>query len=303
MEKIKEIPAWNNLFMTCFEEQAIDRIRRFAKLSESMGYSVALGFSGGKDSQVCYDLCVRAGINFTAYFNRSFESRTTLDFIKKHYPNVIWRHDHNYGYIENIRVCHNGFLPTVETAYCCKDYKHNPKYADASSIVGVRKAESAKRKESTPIEIKNKRTQKRHSEIINKYFEDYCQRTGATSVIVLKPIVDWSDSDIWAYIKRHNLPVNPEYKETTRVGCIVCPKANFLSNVKSLMKYPKLINAFIMAREKGGSNIDWIITSDGIDYENDKCYYICRWLNHSFRPFTNTQLVKYLQFREVYDNM
>lgn len=34
-----------------------------------MGFEVCLGFSGGKDSQVCYDLCKRSGIEFKAYYN------------------------------------------------------------------------------------------------------------------------------------------------------------------------------------------------------------------------------------------
>ena len=63
--------------------------------------------------------------------------------------------------------------------------------------------------------------------------------------------VNWTDKDIWDYIHRHNLPVNPEYKTFKRVGCIVCPKANFSSNGISLLKYPKLIDAFIKARIRG----------------------------------------------------
>lgn len=53
------------------------------------------------------------------------------------------------------------------------------------------------------------------------------------------------------------------------------------------MKYPKLIDAIIRAR--AGENCDWVITSDNKDYSNDKVYYVCRWLNHSFRPFTQAQ--------------
>lgn len=40
---------------------------------------------------------------------------------------------------------------------------------------------------------------------------------------------------------------------------------------------------------------------DNKDYSNDKVYYICRWLNHSFMPFTAKQEKLYLKFREKYD--
>lgn len=267
-----------------------------------MGFDICLGFSGGKDSQVCYDLCKRAGVPFKAYYNRSFESPVTMKFIRENYPDVIWRHDHNYGFIENIRIVHGGFLPTVQIAYCCNNYKHNPKYVDACSITGVRKAESAKRKERTTFSVKNKTTLKKNQAIIDEYFEEHCQSTGDHSVIALKPIVDWSDEDVWQYIRLHNLPVNPEYNDgKKRIGCIVCPKSNFTRNFESLMKYPKLIDAFILAKEKGNPDADWKISSDNKDYSDDKPYYICRWLNHSFSPFSPKQEELYRVFRKVYD--
>lgn len=296
-----------NLFMNLFSEEnekiAIKRIQKFARIAEAMGFEIALGFSGGKDSQVVYDLCKRSGVPFKAYYNHAFESGITKKFIRENYPEVIWRRDYKYGFIENIRMNHHGFLPTVQAAYCCKDYKHNPLYVDKCSITGVRKAESVKRRNRTAFEIKNKTLLKKNKELINDYFEEHCQSIGTANIIHLKPIIDWSDDDVWDYIKVHNLPVNPEYKQYRRIGCIVCPKANFTSNYITLIEYPKLIDAFIMARDKGNLQCDWEITLDGKDYSNDKPYYICRWLNHSFMPFTKKQEELYRLVRERYDEI
>lgn len=129
----------DNLFADEIEQTAILRIQKFAKIAETLGFEVRLGFSGGKDSQVVYDLCLRSGIKFKAFFNHALESSTTLKFIREKYPNVIWRRDHKFGFIENIWRNHGGLLPTVQIAYCCNDYKHNPKYVDECSIVGVEK--------------------------------------------------------------------------------------------------------------------------------------------------------------------
>ena len=196
-------------------------------------------------------------------------------------------------------------LPDTRHAYCCQDYKHNPKYVDDCSIVGVRKAESAKRKTRTAFEAKNKTTIKRNKALFNEYFAEHCQSEGANSIIQLMPIIDWTDENVWDYIKVHNLPVNPEYKKSRRVGCIVCPKANFTSNYIALIEHPKLIDAFIIAREKAerDDEIDWVITSDNKDYSDDKPYYICRWLNHSFMPFTKKQEQLYRQVRAAYDKL
>ncbi len=290
-----------SLFFKEFEAEAIERIKKFSKIAELMGFDVALGFSGGKDSQVIYDLAIRSGIEFKAYFNHSFESSVTRMFIRKYYPDVIVRRDHNFGFIENIYKNHGGLLPTVEMAYCCSDYKHNQKYVDECSIVGVRRQEGFKRKKRTVVELKNKTILKKNKNLINDYFEERCQSIGVKSVIQLKPIVDWHEEDVWSYIKKYNLPINPDYEKFSRVGCIVCPKANFTRNSISLLENPGLVNAFIRARERGHLAIDWIITTDNVDYQNDKVYYICRWLNHSFRSFTKKQQKLYEKVREIYD--
>lgn len=288
-----------NLFSDEIEAQAIDRIVRFSKIANSLGLDICLGFSGGKDSQVVYHLMKRSGVPFKAYYNVAFESNTTKKFIRENYPDVIWRKDHKFGFVENIIKNHAGLLPTVKTAYCCADYKHNPKYADKCSVVGVRKAESKARETRTAISIKNKKTLKKNKELITKYFVENCQNTGTKSIIQLLPIVDWTDKDVWNYIKKYQLPINPEYLHSKRVGCMVCCKANFTSNYYYLMKYPKLVDAFILS--KSNQKNDWIITSENKDLKDDKVLYICRWLNHSFMPFSKKQQKLYEQFRNHYD--
>lgn len=50
-------------------------------------------------------------------------------------------------------------------------------------------------------------------------------------------------------------------------------------------------------------DIDWLITSDNLDCSDDKPYYICRWLNHSFMPFTKRNQDLYEKVREKYDRI
>ena len=291
----------SNLFYSEIEQTAILRIQKFAKIASAYNFEIAVGFSGGKDSHVVYDLCKRAGIHFKAYYNVAFESPTTKRFIRDNYPDVIWRRDYKVGFIENIGKMHAGILPTIEFAYCCADYKHNPKYVDKCSITGVRKQESAKRASRTALSFKNKTLKKQMCDNVSEYFVENCQSVGTASVIQLLPIVDWTTSDVWDYLDRHNLPINGEYAQRTRVGCIVCPKTNLSHNYKALIRYPKLIDAFIRAKEKSPV-CDWIITSDNKDYSDDKVYYICRWLNHSFRPFSKRQEREYQLVKEAYLN-
>lgn len=279
------------LFDNEFENISITRIVKFGRLCEKMGYTPVLGFSGGKDSQVCYHLARRAGITFKAVFNHSFESAVTLAFIRQYYPDVVWRREVKQGFLENIQKNHKGMLPTVERAYCCQDYKHNPKFVDKASIVGVRGQESAKRAKRKTVEFKNKTLLKKNK-IVYDYFEERCVGSGAAHEIQLKPIIDWTDENVWDYIKKYNIPVNPEYNISKRVGCVICPKANFSRNYIRLLLQPKLIDAIIKARDKAERTtpVDWIITGENNkDYSDNKPLYICKWLNHSFRPFTKKQ--------------
>lgn len=292
--------------MTLFEEQyeteAIERIQKFSKIASLMQFEIVVGFSGGKDSQVVYDLCKRSGIKFKACFNHSFESKITLNFIREHYPEVIWRRDYHCGFIENIWRNHNCLLPTVEISYCCKDYKHNPSYIDDAAILGVRKAESQKRSKRKVLTLKNRSLQKANKDIVSQYFLDQCVGTGSPDKIQLLPIVDWTNEDVWNYIRAHNLPINPEYRLNSRVGCIVCPKANLNSNAKALFDNPKWIDAFIKARSKR-PDIDWVIQSLGKDFSTSKAEYICRWLNRSFRPLTKKQEALMNQILEKYEEL
>lgn len=289
------------LFDEEFEQEAITRIKKFARIAKAMEFDVCVGFSGGKDSQVVYDLCKRSEIEFKAYFNHTFESSITLNFIKEHYPDVIWRRSVKQGFFQNIKENHNGFLPTSEAAFCCNDYKHNPKQTDKCSIVGVRRQESAKRSKRKVFEVHNQTVSKKNSALFAEYFTENCTGSGSPSIIQLKPIVDWGEEEVWHYIHKYGLPINPQYQESRRVGCIICPKANFTSNYLSLLKYPKLIDAAIRCRDN--DEHDWIITRDKKDYKNDKVYYICRWLNHSFRSFTKTQQKLYEMVRKNYDSI
>lgn len=267
---------------------AIERIKKFARLSEVMGYDVRVGFSGGKDSQVVYDLCKKSGIRFTAFYNVTCESSETRRFIRKNYPDVIWRQPYKVGFIKNIDV-HKGMLPSIYTAYCCENYKHNPKFVDNASILGVRKDESRTRSKHHVFESHGKRFDARNDYLISEYFSEKCRGIGSKGDIQLMPIVDWTERDVWEYIAREELPVNPEYQHNKRVGCMICPKTNLTGNYYHLMQCPKLIDAIIRQRDKHADRVDWVITGDGRDYRDNKPLYILRWLNHSFMPFSKKQ--------------
>ncbi len=290
----------SNMFLEEMENEAIKRIQKFAKIADLMGYEIGVGFSGGKDSLVVYDLCKRAGIDCKFFFNHALEDKKTLQYIREYFPDVIWRREAS-GFFKSLQV--KKVLPTVSIAWCCETYKHPPKNTDDAVILGVRASESLKRKDRKVFETKNKTFRKRNKATFDEYFEDRCQGVGSPNKISLKPIVDWNEKDVWEYIQKYNLSINPLYKEGfNRIGCMICPKCSFERNYKMLMRYPKLVDSTINAITKWGG-YDWYLKTDDKCYLNDKVYYVCRWLNHSFMPFSKKQEVLYKQFREYYDSL
>lgn len=114
-----------NMFLDEMEAEANTRIQKFAKIASVMGHEIGVGFSGGKDSLVVYDLCKRAGIECKFYFNHALEDITTLRYIRENFPDVIWRRTEK-GFFEYL-VKEKAMLPTVTFSWCCEVYKHPKK--------------------------------------------------------------------------------------------------------------------------------------------------------------------------------
>ncbi len=71
------------------------------------------------------------------------------------------------------------------------------------------------------------------------------------NVYVCNPIIDWSDEDVWHFIKGKNLPYCKLYDEGEgRIGCIGCPMATTREREREFARYPKFKEAYIRAFQK-----------------------------------------------------
>lgn len=83
--------------------------------------------------------------------------------------------------------------------------------------------------------------------------------------ITCYPIVEWSEEDVWSFLKERNVPVNPLYgKGFKRVGCVGCPLGGFAAQRKELEIFPKYkenytkaFDRMIEARKKSGKDPVW----------------------------------------------
>lgn len=175
----------------------IKKAEEMALKYNDFGFHVA--FSGGKDSQVIYELCKMAGVRFRAYFYKtSVDPLELLSFIRKNYPAVEWIRPKKTMFQ---LIDKKGMLPLRQARFCC-EYLKERNGLDAVVITGITKAESAKRKK-------------------RQEFESSCM--GGKDKNLLNPILDWTTKDVFQFLKFKNIEICILYETQNRIGCIGCP--------------------------------------------------------------------------------
>ena len=256
-------------------EVAIDRIKMF---EPKEGYYLA--FSGGKDSIVCKELLNMAGVKYDAHYNN-----TTVDppeliyFIREHHPEVTI---HNPKESMWKLIPRKKMPPTRMVRYCCEVLKE--KGGEGRFVVtGVRWAESNRRKTTRQlVEFDRYGSQSKKAienrEIFLMSDNEERRRMLENCTIkgkhILNPIIDWTDSDVWNFIKLRELPYCELYDQGwDRLGCIGCPLANKEQRLKEFARYPKQKQAYIRAfkrmieeRKKAGLETQWETGQEVFDW-------------------------------------
>jgi phosphoadenosine phosphosulfate reductase len=223
---------------------AMTRIQTMAPIAGKIygGYTVMV--SGGKDSTVIADLAIRSGVPCkfevswtgveypaTVYFLRSEKKR--IENMGYSFEFVIPRDRTGKQVTMWSLIAKYGF-PTRHMRFCCERLKEAAG-RNAYCILGIRWAESAKRKTSRFIhEIGGYTMMTNNDNEAMRRMTEHCMRKNK---YMLNPIIDWTDDEVWEYIRERGLPYNPLYDQGhKRVGCIGCPMR---ANRKELDENPR----------------------------------------------------------------
>jgi phosphoadenosine phosphosulfate reductase len=222
-------------------EYSVALIKKAAPLALSYNEEgFYLAFSGGKDSQVIHELVRMAGVRFRSHMNlTSIDPPQLVRFIRKHYPDVELHRPRESIY----RLIERKSLPTRRQRWCCDKLKEQAG-AGTVTILGIRREESVMRKKRNEIEVSGHKYSGNFDQF-SEHEETMIGCVKGKDKIMLSPILDWTEKDVWKFLSQRNLPhcelYDMGYK---RIGCIMCPMSNKASIKRDREMFPGVEKAY-----------------------------------------------------------
>ena len=262
--------------MSELDEKVKKSIERLQSFCPEEGYYLA--FSGGKDSVVCKALLDMSGCKYDATYRvTSVDPPELVRFIKDQHPDVT-REVPRYSdkskneklrgkpiNMWNLIAEKKKYPPTRRKRFCCEYLKESGGDGRVT-VTGVRWEESKTREDNQGIAVIHKLSGENLAENIDfkinkagsivlvndndpsRRLLEQCYKRHKTTV---NPIIDWTESEVWAFIKGNGIPYCELYDEGfSRLGCIGCPIAQQKQREKEFLRWPKYKTAYLSAFEK-----------------------------------------------------
>lgn len=248
------------------EQKAIKRIQVASEMSlYHYGKPLVCTYSGGKDSDVMLELFRRGGIPFEVHNShttadapqtvrhiRDVFKKLEMDGIKCAIEMPTYKGERTSMW----KLIPQKLIPPTRIArYCCAVLKETG-CANRFIATGVRWDESVQRKNREEFEKlgATKATKEKFTSVMLMNDNDARRRMNEHCMqkkkMVVNPIIDWKDSDVWEYINSENIPTCELYQwGYYRVVCIGCPMAG-KKRYKAFADFPKYKNLYIHAFDR-----------------------------------------------------
>lgn len=246
--------------MSDLEHIAIERLQAASEMSlHAYGLPLVITDSGGKDSSVIKELALRSGIPFEVIHNHTTaDAPETVRFVRseaKRFEELGIKYTINMPTYKGKPVSMWSLIPqklmppTRLVRYCCSVLKETGG-AGRFIATGVRWAESTNRKNNRGV-YERLAAKRENNIILNNDNDDkriLFENCRMKSKRVVNPIIDWTDDDVWKFLKDAKKPINPLYAEGwCRVGCVGCPMAGKRGRIAEFIRWPKYKDLYIKA--------------------------------------------------------
>lgn len=253
--------------------KSIEVLKQAAYISDTYyNKPLIIAYSGGKDSDGMLDLALKAKIEFEVlYSTTTVEASQTMKHIDEVFkklkamgikagktkPVYKGKPVNMFSLIQQ-----KGTPPTRIMRYCCSVFKETSTPYRITAV-GVRSSESRKRQGRADFSSGRGKTAKHFNlEHVKEVFKDATEHDpvwDCTIVenarnrknLIVNPIYEWIDNDVWTYIRGNKIQYNPLYDMGySRVGCILCPMARRSEKKRDEVNFPEIRENYIKAFER-----------------------------------------------------
>ena len=229
------------------------------------GKPLVCTYSGGKDSDVMLELFKRSGIPFEVHNSHTTaDAPQTVQHIRKVFralkmqgiPYEIGKPTYEGKRTSMWELIPQKLMPPTRLVrYCCSVLKETG-CKNRYIATGVRWDESNARSARAEFENigKSKKEIVRFDTVMlmndntaSRRMTELCMQKNK---MVVNPIIDWTHTDVWEYIRSEHIETCELYKMGyDRVGCIACPMAG-KKRWKEFADFPKYKSLYIHAFER-----------------------------------------------------
>lgn len=214
---------------------------------------VLVSFSGGKDSQVVLDLACRVlppSKFLVIYSNTGYELPTSLslyteikDYYTQKYPDLQFYTAENHKNV--LQYWDELDTPSKVHRWCCAVMKTAPLYRLLKEIHGTGKQPNVLAFEGVRAEESSKRAT----------YSRIGKGVKHNNVVNVRPIFEWTTTEVWLYILLNNMPINVAYRKgLNRVGCVICPLSSELGDCLDNHFFPQTAKPFVDKLRENATN-------------------------------------------------